>query len=261
MTDPAQPTLVHHTRLQEALDVWAERKDAQTHSDVLRRAMAGELLLDITASTFADPDNPMQKGDTLAIASVRDSNGKDLLLAFTDNDRLRAYVGAESPRSLGQPAAGTLEDATGRHEGIAIDAGTPGAFIAYAEEITRALGANPADATRLASALVQRDVPLDRFLVMLREAVVYVGGIPVPGENGEVAGYNIATATRPDGGVLHAVFTSPAELWAWHPGAMAQPTTLDRIVASARQDGMAGLVVNPMGPAAELPLGLFDRED
>lgn len=261
MTDSPQTSLIQNVRLQEALDVWAERKDAQTHSDVLRRAMAGELLLDISSSTFADPENPMQQGDTLAIASVRDSAGKDLLLAFTDNDRLRAYVASESPRSLGQPAAASLEQAIERHEGIAIDAGTPGAFIAYEDEITRAFGANPADAARLASALVQRDVPLDRFLVMLREAVVYVGGIPIAGDDGEVTGYHIATATRTDGGVLHAVFTSPAELWAWHPGAMAQPTTLAQIIASARQDAMSGLVLNPMGPAAELPLEWFDRDE
>lgn len=259
MSAPSRP--IQHTRLQEALDAWAERKDAQTHSDVLRRAMTGELLLDISASTFADPDNPMQQGDPLAIASVRDSNGKDLLLAFTDNDRLHAYVASDSPRSLGQPAAASLQQAIERHDGIAIDAGTPGAFIAYNDEIARALGSEPGDAARLVAALVDRGVPLDRFLVMLREAVVYVGGIPVADDDGDVTGYRIATATRPDGGVLHAVFTSPAELWAWHPGAVAQPTTLDRVIDSARQDAMAGLVVNPVGPAAELPLDWFDRAE
>jgi hypothetical protein len=76
MTDASQPSLVQHARLQQALDAWAERKDAQTHSDALRRAMSGQLLLDISASTFADPDNPMQQGDTLAVASVRDADGK-----------------------------------------------------------------------------------------------------------------------------------------------------------------------------------------
>ncbi|GAB2510734.1 hypothetical protein GCM10027064_05270 [Microbacterium petrolearium] len=261
MTDPQQPSLVQHARLQQALDAWAERKDAQTHSDALRRAMSGQLLLDISASTFADPDNPMQQGDTLAVASVRDADGKDLLLAFTDNDRLRAFTTAEEPRSLAQSGAATLEHAIAQHEGIAIDAGTDGAFIAYADEISRAFGANPADAARLASATTDGGVPLDEFLGLLRDAVVYVGGIPVAGEDGEVTGYRIATATRADGGVLHAVFSSPAELWAWTPDAMAQPTTIDRIVESARDDGMAGLVVNPVGPSAELELAWFDRAE
>jgi hypothetical protein len=57
------------------------------------------------------------------------------------------------------------------------------------------------------------------------------------------------------------VFSSPAELWAWTPDAMAQPTTIDRIVESARDDGMAGLVVNPVGPSAELELAWFDRAE
>ncbi|MGO2846482.1 MAG: SseB family protein, partial [Microbacterium gubbeenense] len=106
----------------------------------------------------------------------------------------------------------------------------------------------------LAAALVDSGHDLAGFIELLKESVVYVGGIPVTDDAGEVTGYNVASATRDDGSVLHAVFTCPAELWAWQPDAVAQPTTLAKIVESARQDEMAGLVVNPVGPAAEVPL-------
>ncbi|NHI16329.1 SseB family protein [Microbacterium excoecariae] len=262
MTDAEQPkNIVHNARVQEALGVWAETKDPQTHSEVLRRAAAGQLLLDISPSEFADPENPMQEGDKLIVTSVRDEDGKDLLLAFTDNPRLEAFAPTEKATSLAQPAAAALKQAMDHHDGIAIDAGTPGAFIAYRDELQRAFGDSPADAASLAGALVDGGVQLDEFVRMLSGAVVYVGGIPVTDDAGETTGYHVASATRADGETLHAVFTSPAELWAWEPSAIAQPTSLDKIVASAREDGMVGLVVNPVGPAAELKLEWFEAAE
>lgn len=258
MSADEQPkNIVQNARVQEALEAWAERKDPQTHSDVLRRAVTGQLLLDITHSEFADDENPMQEGDRLIVTSVTDDDGKDLLLVFTDNPRLEAFVSEGTARSLAQPAAATLAQAAEHHDGIAIDAGTPGAFIAYGDEIQRAFGDSMADAARLAEAIVDGSAEQASFIAQLRESVVYVGGIPVTDDDGDTVGYNIASATRPDGAVLHAVFTAPAELWAWEPSAVAQPTTIDRIVQSAREDGMAGLVINPVGPAAEVSLDAF----
>ncbi|WP_111467131.1 SseB family protein [Microbacterium suaedae] len=261
MTDEQPKNIVKNARVQEALEAWAEKKDPQTHSDVLRRAASGQLLLDISHSEFADPDKPMQDGDRLIVTSVRDDEGKDLLLAFTDNPRLEAFTPGDEGRSLAQPAAATLAQAIEHHDGIAIDAGSEGAFIAYSDEMQRAFGDSLADASRLSSAIVEGGVEIDEFVRMLKDAVVYVGGIPVTDDDGDTIGYNIASATRPDGQVLHALFTSPAELWAWEPSAVAQPTTLDKVVASARGDGMAGLVVNPVGPAAELKIEWFENAD
>lgn len=246
--------IVENTRVQEGLAAWATEKTAQTHSDVLRRAVAGWLLLDISHSEFQDPENPMQEGDKLALTSVSDGDGKDLLLAFTDNPKLEAFASGTLARSLAQPASGVISQALKGHDGIAIDAGTDGAFVAYCDEIERAYGDSRDDAAKLASALVDGGHELAGFVELLRESVVYVGGIPVTDEAGETTGYNVASASRDDGSVWHAVFSCPAELWAWQPDAIAQPTTLDKIIESARQDEMAGLVVNPVGPAAEVPL-------
>ncbi|WP_221586187.1 SseB family protein [Microbacterium sp. G2-8] len=260
MTSPEQPkNIVENARVQEALDTWAEQKDPRAHSDVLRRTAAGQLLLDISHSEFADPENPMQENDKLVVTSVHDSEGKDLLLAFTDNPRLESFSQAEKTTSLAQPAAAALLQALEHHDGIAIDAGTDGTFIAYNDEVRRAFGDDLGEATKLAAAIVDGGVELDEFVRMMKDAVVYIGGIPVKDDEGDIIGYNVASATRPDGESLHAVFTSPAELWAWEPGAVAQPTKLDRVVASARNDGMAGLVVNPVGPAAELKMEWFEE--
>lgn len=254
----AQKNLVRNDRVQEALAAWGERKDAQAHSDVLRRAVSGSLLLDISHSEFADPEKPMQQGDKLVVTSVTDNAGKDLLLAFTDNPRLEGFGSGSTGASLAQPAESALKMAMDRHDGIAIDAGTDGAFIAYSDEMQRAFGDSFEDAARLASAIVGGETSLDDFVAMLRSAVVYIGGIPIVGEDAETLGYNLASATKPDGSSLQAVFTGPAELWAWEPNGVAQPTTLDKIVEAARENGMSGLVVNPVGPSAELRLDLFD---
>ncbi|MGO1770278.1 MAG: SseB family protein [Microbacterium sp.] len=259
-SDAAQKNLVRNERVQEALATWSRRKDAATHSDVLRRAASGHLLLDITHSEFADPDRPMQEGDRLVVTSVTDDSGKDLLLAFTDNARLESYVSAPSGRSLAQPAAAALAQAAEHHDGIAIDAGTDGAFIAYSDEIERAFGDGLPDAARLATATVEEGLEAAEFLALLRDASVYVGGVPVEGDDGTVTGYRVVTAARQDGGTLHALFTSPAELWAWRPGTVAQRTTIDRVVEAAREDGMAGIVVNPLGPSVELELDGFDTQ-
>lgn len=254
-----EKNVVRNERVQEALDAWAGAKTAQTHSDVLRRAASGWLLLDITQSEFADPDDPMQQeGDRLALTSVSDGDGKDLLLAFTENARLESFSSSGTVRSLAQRASGVVAQAMANHDGLAIDAGTDGAFVAYSDEIQRAFGDDQEGAARLASAIVDGGLDLGEFVELLRESVVYVGGIPLTDDSGDTVGYNIASASRDDGSVLHAVFTSPAELWAWEPSALAQPTALDKILASAREDEMTGLVVNPVGPAAEIPLAAFD---
>ncbi|MGI6879723.1 SseB family protein [Microbacterium sp. gxy059] len=261
MTSEATPAPVQNTRVQEALATWAERKDPQTHSEVLRTAFAGQLLLDITGSEIADPQHPLQEGDRLVVTSVSDGEEKDLLLAFTDNARLAAYSQHEDPLSLAQPAAGALTQSREHHDGIAIDAGTPGAFVAYADEIQRAAGDDPASAARIATALVDGGVQIDEFVRILREGVVYVGGQPVTDDDGDTIGYSVLTATRPDGARLHALFSCPAEVWALAPDAVAQPATLDRVIDSAAEGEMSGIVVNPAGPAAELPLDWFERGD
>lgn len=247
---------VQNARVQEALDVWATTKDARTFSDVLRRAVVGELLLDISTSAIADRAAGPQPGDRIAIASQTDDAGKHLLLAYTDNARLAART-PEQTLSLGQPAHAVLEQAVRDYEGIVIDAGHPGMFIAYAPEIARGLGAEPAAAARLGRDLVQRDRPFDQVLAGLALAPVYIAADVHRDEAGTVTGISVLTARGRDGETLSAMFTSPAEVWAWAPEVEARPTRLQNVARVALQDGHAGALVNPAGPATVLPLDVL----
>jgi hypothetical protein len=242
---------IRNARVQEALDVWATTKDTRTFSDVLRRAVCGELLLDISTSEIADRARFPQVGDRMAIASQTDSAGKRVLLAYTDNDRLAAHTPV-TPMSLGQPAHAVLEQAMREYEGLVIDAGHPGMFIAYADEIRRGLGDEPAAAARLARDLVQRDRPFEQFLTGLALAPLYIPVETHRDEAGAVTGISVLTARDEDGTTLSAAFTSPAEVWAWAPEAEARPTRLQNLARVALQDGHGGVIVNAAGPATVL---------
>lgn len=250
--------LVRNVRVQEALDVWATTKDNRTFSDVLRRAVAGELLLDISTSEIADRTAGPQPGDRIAIASQTDNAGKHLLLAFTDNERLAGRTPV-NPLSLGQPAHAVLEQAVRDYEGIVIDAGHPGMFIAYAPEIAQGLGSEPAAAARLARDLVEHDRPFEEFLAGLALAPVYIAVEARRDESGTVTGLGVLTARGRDGETLSAVFTSPAEVWAWAPEVEARPTRLQNVARIARQDGHAGATVNPAGPATVIAPPILAR--
>jgi len=243
--------LVRNARVQEALDVWATTKDGRTFSDVLRRLVAGELLLDISMSRIADRAAGPTSGDTIAIASQLDDAGRRVLLAYTDNERLAART-PENTLSLGQPAHAVLEQAVRDYEGIVIDAGHPGMFIAYSAEIARGLGDEPAAAARLARDLVQRDRPFEQFLAGLALAPLYIAVETHRDAAGTVTGLGVLTARGSDGATLSAVFTSPAEVWAWAPDVEARPTRLQNVARVALQDGHAGAMVNPAGPATVL---------
>jgi hypothetical protein len=208
--------LIRNVRVQEALDAWATTKDNRTFSDVVRRAIAGDLLLDISTSQLADRQKGPQPGDRLAIASQLDNAGKRVLLAYTDNERL----GARSPEntlSLGQPGFGVIEQVFREYEGLVIDAGHPGMFIAYTAELRRALGDEPEAAARLARDLEKRERPFDDFLAGLALAPVYIPVETHRDAAGEITSLSVLTARGREGETLSALFTSPAEVWAWAP--------------------------------------------
>lgn len=239
--------LVRNVPVQTALEAWADRKEARTFSNVLRQCVAGELLLDISASVFADPSAGFQPGDTLALAKQTDAAGKDLLVAFTSNERLAAYRGGAEFRSLAQPAWSVLAEAMSRADGLALDPGDDALLIAYADELRGQVTDEPGRNATLKNALVDRDLPWPAFLALATAApVVYVGL-----DEGQGA---IPSAVGQDGDLLHPVFTSPAEVFAWSPALTARGTTIAAVARVAREDGYAGLLLDPAGPSAVLRL-------
>lgn len=244
---------VRHDRVREALGTWAERKDARTFADVLRRAASGELLLDVTDSRLADPGRGFQQGDTLAIASIRDNAGADLLVAFTGHDELQRMRQAAG-RSLVQPAAAVLAQAVRDHQGIVIDGRAPGAFIAYAAEVRQHLTEEPEAVARLTEATTTRSLPFAQYVEALAAGPLFV---PVASDPGD--GPAGPAATGPDGGAYTVVGTSPAELWAWQPGGEVRRADLGDVAAATLGAGRAGVVVNPAGPPVVVPAEALPR--
>ncbi|WP_168217023.1 SseB family protein [Cellulomonas sp. Y8] len=250
---------VRHDRVREALGTWAERKDARTFADVLRRAVSGELLLDVTDSRLADPARGFQQGDTLAIASTRDNAGADLLVAFTGHDELQRMRQAAG-RSLVQPAAAVLAQAVRDHQGIVIDGRAPGAFIAYAAEIRQHLTEEPEAVARLTEATTTRSLPFAQYVEALAAGPLFVP-VAAGAEDGSDGSDGPAgpAATGPDGGAYTVVGTSPAEVWAWRPGGEVRRVGLGEVAAATLAAARAGIVVNPAGPPVVVPAAALPR--
>lgn len=238
---------VRNLPVQTALEAWAAEKNARTFSNVLRQCVAGELLFDIGGSSFADPDAGFQQGDTLALAKQTDAAGKELLVAFTSNERLSAYRGGERVLSLAQPGWSVLAEAMTRGDGLALDPGDDALLIAYSDELRGQVTDEPGRNAALKNALVDRDLPWPRFLDLLRSAsAVYVGV--------DEAQDAVPSAVGDDGALLHPVFTSPAEVFAWSPDLTARGTTAALAAKVAAEDGYAGLLLDPAGPSAVVRL-------
>ncbi|MFT3714615.1 MAG: SseB family protein [Gordonia sp. (in: high G+C Gram-positive bacteria)] len=234
-------------RVAQALSLWAQRKDHQVFAEVMRRAVVGELLLDSTGTSIADPAVGLQKGDTLTIGSHLDNTGRRLLVVFTDNHELTRYL--EHPgASLVQPAAAVLQMAMDDYEGIVIDGRSDGAFIAYADEIRQQFDGDPSTAGRLASMTVEQSVPFDAFLAQLAATRVHLPFQVQRDEHGRETVVPLFT-TGPDGASYAVIGTAPAEVWAWNSACGSQPVTLAEVARIALDAGQQGVVVNPAGPA------------
>jgi len=249
---------VDNARVREALERWAGRKDGQTFADVVRRAVVGQLLLDITDSRIADPSAGFGPGDTIAITSQNDAAGKHLLVAFTNNDELTRYRGRPGI-SLGQPAAAVLAQAMRDYEGIVIDGRSAGAFIAYSAELEQQLGGDPEAVRPLTEATVTRAMPFEEFLQALAAGAVYIPFEVRRDENGAEAGIVVPGAVGADGAPHAVLGTAPAEVWAWSPGSGAQRTGLGNVARAVLAQGQAGVVVNPAGPSAVIPADVLRR--
>ncbi|RWZ52730.1 SseB family protein [Labedella phragmitis] len=249
-----------NTDVAAALARWAAEKDARTFYDVLRRCSRGELLYDVTGSHLTVEDGAIAAGSTLGLRTHAMDDGSQYLLVFTsDAEIARTHPEATRASSLVQPALEAVRfGASESFAGVILDAGAGAAScIVTADEIRRGLPTEPGVAVELKDALAGPSLPGRRSQtldVLARTAVVYIpvqhlapGGSPA--RPGEPSSPSVPTASGPGGRTLSAAFTSPAEVWAWLPGAEAYPTSVRQVVRSTLdQDGHAGLIVNPGGP-------------
>jgi hypothetical protein len=249
-----------NTDVAAALARWAEEKNAHTFYDVLRRCSRGELVYDVTGSDIRVEGGTMLAGSTIGFRTHAMEDGRQFLLVFTsDAEIARTHPAGTRTSSLVQPAIEAVRfGASGSFAGVILDAGAgPASCILTADEITHALPPAPGVALELKDALAGPSLPGRRthtLEVLARTPVVY---IPVqhlaadgtPTRPGETTTPSVPTASGPGGRTLSAVFTSPAEVWAWLPGAEAYPTTIAHVVRAAlAQKDHDGLIVNPGGP-------------
>lgn len=284
--DPAAAPVRRDERLAEGLGLWAERKDRRTLAEVLRRALTGQLLLDISDSEIADPSSGLQRGDRIAIAAQTDNAGRQLLMAFTENEELTRYRGRPGI-SLVQPAAAVLAQAARDFEGIAIDPRAEHACIVYAEEIlqhfaddpealVRATAATTTAATTTAATATAATAatatatptantnaptaerspsdPGSGLFESLVDAPLFVPVIPERDASGAETGAARVMSAQDDQGRSFAVAgTSPAELWAWRAEAEAHRVALAQLADLVQGNGLAGLQLNPGGPGVFVP--------
>ena len=254
--DVSRPSpLVVNTLVQESVQTgWAQERGYKTMFEVLRQCTSGELLLDITASKWADPAKGFQPGDTLAVGQIVDLAGKRLLLAFTSNEHLAVYLKGATPMSLAQPTTAIMKQAMTDYEGIAIDAGSPDTmFIAHSAEIARALTDDPAVNEPLKTALVlQRAFP-ELLALAAEAAVLFIATKEVRDEAGEITSIFVPHVIDPNGERYTPAFTSPAEVWAWDTELNARPTQFANIVRASLEDGHNGVVINPGGVSPRIP--------
>lgn len=262
-TASTQAELILNLPVQQALAVWATRKDAQTMYGVIRQCAAGSLLLDGSESTIADPAHPFQQGDAIALRSQVDNVGKRLLVAFTDNERLAEHLrrsgSTKRPLAIGQSAAATMQMATTSYDGIAIDPGSPETlWIAYTAEIQKGLTDNADLNEALKSAALEGRTSTELLNLAQASPVAFIGVSIRRDEQGEVANIEVPTVRSPDGAFYSPAFTSPAEVWAWGADLDVRPTEFANIARSAQNHHHAGIIVNPAGgpprliPVAEL---------
>jgi hypothetical protein len=259
-----EPRQLVVNRLVQAAQVdWDAQQGWQTLFGVLRQCTSGELLLDGTESTFVDPSHPFQQGDSIAIGYTTDGQGRRLLVAFTDNERLAAYRehidAAKPPIAFGQSAASVMQMAAKDYDGIAIDPGRGDhPCIAFVDDIHRGLTDDPGVNEALKSAIVAEQ-PLPAIVAAADAAPVLFIGVAhdLDAAGQPTGGISVPAVTGPDGRPFGVAFTTPAELWSWAPELEARPTGFANIAAVAVEDGQGGVVLDPAGPMAVLPVELL----
>ncbi|MFC4224805.1 SseB family protein [Lysinibacter cavernae] len=260
-----QVQLIHHEAVEAALAQWSQRKDAQTMNNVLRQCAFGSLLLDGSDSTLGAGGSPFEVGSILAIGYKADNDGRKLLLAFTSNEELAKYRTGTRPNSFGQPAPAVLAQAMTDYDGIAINPGSPDlTCIMYSAEIERGLTSMPSLNERLKSAMMTNDIPWPHFVQALASTpTLYVAALEITDEAGNVTGMGSPTVTgrasapgQPEP-VYSLAFTSPAEVFAWHPAAQTTAVSFADISTMVADSGRAGVLVNPAGEAVAVSAGEF----
>jgi hypothetical protein len=243
---------VDNARLRRAIVAFADDANQRTMLDVLRAALVGDLLLDVTGADL--PEDESLAGADVPLTGGIGPDGKPAMLAFTSGDQVARMHPAGAPhRAVAQPAGAVLEIAQ-RH-GVAwlsIDPGDDSVAIAK-KDIAYALRHPRND--RLSRAIAAGERGGSREAIV--EALQVDGPLLLAGELAEGQEREehprLRMTTRPDGRMSLLAFTSAPEIAARHPedGVISTTTStvLERLHRSTR---FSSLVINPAGPWVEI---------
>lgn len=248
-TEPNQP--VDNQRIRAAVEAFAAQPDQRTSLDVLRACLFGELLMDITGSQLTrTADGQLAEGSTIAFSGGSGPDGRGALFAFTSQREIgRMHPPGTELRSFAQPAVGALQQALGQERTgwLYIDPAGPTCAMAR-EELEFALRFPRNDAVRAAL-----EPGVDR--VRLIEALRTEGPLLMGLDAGADPERPMPRLTRaPDGGTALIVGTSSVEIVAAHPDDGVVSTSTTQLPGQLRKRGWAGLLINPAGPWAYVPL-------
>lgn len=239
---------VDNAALRAAIGIFAAAPGQEAFLNVLRQAMAGELLLDVTGS------GPDAAAGRLAVTTAATPDGGTALVAFTRQEelgRFRANAGTpgENVQSLAQPAVGVLDFflRDERYGALYLDPAGPACALAR-RDVQFALASPHHD--RLKNLLAEQPSQQQLFMALCGEgqqqlllAERTVNGRPqpvvVPGEGERPAPVLLA-------------FTSAAEVAAYDSSLGFRPFDADWILKFVVDQGIGGLRINPAGPSATM---------
>jgi len=243
--------IVDNRRVRAAVEAFAAQPDQRTSLDVLRSCLFDDLLMDITGSQLTmTEDGQVAPGSTIAFSGGRGPDERGALFAFTSQREIeRMHPPGTQTRSLAQPAAAVLAQALGNENTgwLYIDPAGPTCAIARSE-IEFALGFPCNDAVRRA---LEPGVARDALIAALRSEAKLVMGLDAEA-NPERPMPRLTRA--PDGGTALIVGTSSIEIIAAHPHDGVVITSTSELPEQLDKRGWSGLLINPAGPWAYVPL-------
>lgn len=245
---------VDNARLRRAIAAFGADANDRTRLGVLRAALVGDLLLDITGSEVELVDGQPEPGTHVAVSSRIGPDGATAMLAFTSEAQLRRmHPEGASIRSLRQPAAAVLEMAKRQRAGwLFIDPADETVALS-AQDVDYALRHPRNDRLSRAIEAGERGGSREAIVAALRgDGPLLLAGELREGQSREEKP-RLRMTKRPDGSMSLLAFTSAPEIAARNAQDGVIATTTAQVLEQLRGSStFASLVINPAGPWVEV---------
>lgn len=242
-----------NARLRRAIAAFGADSNERTMIEVLRAALVGDLLLDITGSALALVDGQPEEGAAVSVSSNVGPDGAVALLAYTSEAELARMHPGSAYESLRQPAAAVLEMVKRQGAGwLCLDPADATVALS-AKDVDFALRHPRND--RLSRAVTAGERGGSRAAIV--DALRADGPLLLAGELAEGQRRDekprLRMTKQPDGTMSLLAFTSAPEIAARNPQDGVIVTTTSKVLEQLRGSStFASLVINPAGPWVEI---------